>query len=193
MGRDNRNVPMVAGASRLPEPRPPVSRCVDWWGTTQQPHEVTIVSEETPMPEGMPKFSIDSVEELRSKIFGADDIVARLVKISEWGDLELEIRSMTGNERAVYLANMQAMAPGGDMNKVDWKNLYPSLLSQVVFAPGRNESGEWVPKISDMKVFTAKDVDALNSKSARAIERLARVAQQLSGLNSNDDDEEADT
>lgn len=143
------------------------------------------------MPDGMPKFSIDSVEELRSKIFGADDIVAKLVKIAEWGDLELEIRSMTGNERAVYLANMQAMAPGGDMNKVDWKNLYPSLLSQVVFAPGRDESGAWVPKISDRKVFSSGDVDALNAKSARAIERLARVAQQLSGLN-NADDEDGD-
>lgn len=147
------------------------------------------MSEETTLPEGMPKFSIDNVDELRAKIFGADDIVAKLVKISEWGDLELEIRSMTGNERAVYLANMQAMAPGGDMNKVDWKNLYPSLLSQVVFAPGRDEAGTWVPKISDKKVFTPGDVDALNAKSARAIERLARVAQQLSGLNNVEDDE----
>lgn len=135
-----------------------------------------------------PNFSIDDVDALRAKIFSADDISAEIVSIIEWDGMELEVRSMTGFERAEYLAHMQSLAPNGDMTKVDWKGLYPSLLAATVFAPARDENGTWIPKASDRKVFTTADVELINAKSARVIEKLARKAQELSGLNETDED-----
>jgi len=134
---------------------------------------------------------IEDVDFLRDVIFSSDDIVSELVRMPEWGNKELEVRAMTGDERAAYLAVMQSNAPGGDMAKINWRTLYPSLLAATVFSPARNAEGEWLPGTSDRKVFRPDDVDKLNAKSSKAIERLARKAQELSGLRDDEDEEAA--
>lgn len=134
---------------------------------------------------------VDDVESLRDDIFNSNDITSEIVTIKEWNRRSLEVRAMTGDERAIYLAQLQENAPGGDMTKIDWKTFYPTLLAATVFSPARDpQSGEFVLGVSQTKVFRPDDVDRLNKKSSKAIEKLAKKARALSGM--LDDEEDAD-
>ena len=115
---------------------------------------------------------IDDVESLRDDIFNSNDIVSEIVTIKEWNGRQLEVRAMTGDERAVYLAQLQESAPGGDMTKIDWKTFYPTLLTATVFSPARDpQTKEPVVGVSQVKVFRPDDVERLNKKSSAAIIR----------------------
>ena len=108
--------------------------------------------------------------ELKSRIFEIDDIQSEVVPIEEWEDIPLEIRGMNGKERAGFLK--RTTADGGE---VSFEKFYPELLIATVYDP---ETGE--------KVFEPADRDHLNQKSGAALERIATVAQRLSGLGATD-------
>lgn len=101
---------------------------------------------------------------LRERILSAQDIQSERVHVPEW-DVEVEVRSMTGAQRARVL---QGATVDGE---VDLERLYPILLIETVYDP---ETGE--------PVFEAADRDALNAKNSGALERIAKVAMRLSGI-----------
>jgi len=102
---------------------------------------------------------------LRDRIALADDIDSEMVDVEAW-DVTVQVRGMTGQARAVFMATF-ATDDGG----MDYEAMYPSLLISTVFDP---ETGQ--------PAFTAADAGMLNSKSGSTLEKLAQVAMRLSGL-----------
>ena len=114
---------------------------------------------------------------LRDQIFAIEDIRKEIVEIPEWGDVKIEVRSLTGGDRARILET------GVDaMGNVSLQRVYPEMVIASAFDP---ESGE--------RVFDENDKDGLMAKNALAIDRLATVATRLSGLNEEAVDEAGKT
>lgn len=108
--------------------------------------------------------------ELRKSIFEIDDIPEEIVPVPEWGDIKILVRGMTGLSRANFLKRST------DANgEVAFDRFYAELIIATSFDP---EDGE--------KLFEGADREALNAKSGLALERIARVAQRLSGLGATD-------
>lgn len=101
---------------------------------------------------------------LRDKILNAKDIDEKKIKIEEWG-VDVVVKSMTGKERATFLKNT---SNGGEL---DFEKMYPELVIATCYDP---DSGD--------KVFQKEDRDIINTKSAGAIEKIAKIALELSGL-----------
>lgn len=104
--------------------------------------------------------------DLRKSILAAEDIRSEIVEVPEW-NVKLEVRGMSGKERATFLR--RTTEPGS--GEVSFEKFYPELLIATVRDP---ETGD--------PVFEAADRETLNSKSGVALERVASVAQRLSGL-----------
>lgn len=102
---------------------------------------------------------------LRELIFAADDTESEIVTVPQWG-VDIEVRSMTGKERAAFLESFT-----DEDGQVRWDALYPSLIIATSYDP---ETGE--------KVFHPDDHDALNSKSGAALEKVAQAGMRLSGM-----------
>lgn len=107
---------------------------------------------------------------LRERILATQDIRSERIHVPEWG-VEVEVRSMTGAQRAAVLKGGSDEDGGVDMEK-----LYPILLIETTYDP---DSGE--------RIFSPADRDALNAKNSGALERIAKVAMQLSGIDSGSD------
>lgn len=103
---------------------------------------------------------------LRESILAFDDIESETVEVPQWGGIKVEVRGMSGKERAGLMK--RAMVDG----ELDFERLYPLLIVATVFDP---ESGD--------KVFSEKDLNALNEKSGAALEHVGKVAARLSGMN----------
>lgn len=112
---------------------------------------------------------------LRDRIFGTDDTTREVITIPEWGHAEIEIRSMSGIERAEFLKATRK--PDGQ--PADYAVFYPAVCIACCYDP---ESGE--------RLFTEADKDALNLRNSRALERIARKAMAISGI-ANDSLDEA--
>lgn len=110
---------------------------------------------------------------LRDRILAANDIQGKSVHVDEWG-VDLEVRTITSVERS----RLVAMCTKEDGN-VDMEKMYPLLIIAAVFDP---ETGE--------KVFLAEDMNLLQDKSASAIESVAKVVMQMSGMLKDDVEEE---
>lgn len=108
---------------------------------------------------------------LREKILAAKDIRSERVHVPEWG-VEVEVRSMTGQQRAAVLKG-----GSGEDGEIDLERLYPILLIETTYDP---ESGD--------RVFSPADRDALNAKNSGALERIAKVAMRLSGIDPGAED-----
>lgn len=103
---------------------------------------------------------------LRDRIFAKDDIPSEEVDIPEW-DVTLEVRGMTGADRTRLLESAVNTKTG----EVDLKVIYPDVVILCTYDP---EDG--------LRVFEDGDRDALMSKSANAIDRLANAGMRLSGF-----------
>lgn len=106
------------------------------------------------------------MSDLRAKILNADDQRSRIVDCPEW-DCKVEVRSLTGAQRAAFMDSAFDAATG----KPDFSRIHATLIIQTCFDP---ETGE--------RVFEDTDRDALNSKSAAVTERIAKAAMELAGL-----------
>lgn len=103
---------------------------------------------------------------LRDQIFAAKDIPSEKVFIPEW-DVEIEVRGMTGADRTRILEMAVDPTTGG----VNLKAMYPEIVMATAYDPVTGE-----------KVFDKNDADALLSKSAQALDRLAEVGMRLGGF-----------
>jgi hypothetical protein len=102
---------------------------------------------------------------LRDKILNAKDILEEVVEIKEW-DVSVMVKGMTGKERASMLKD--SMDKDGN---TDLHSIFPKLVITCAHDP---ETGA--------KIFTNADKDMLNSKSASAVEKIAKKALEMSGL-----------
>jgi hypothetical protein len=109
------------------------------------------------------------VSKLREQILNAKDIKSEKVNVDEWG-VAVEVRGMTGKSRADLMNNSMK-----DNGKMDFEKLYPELLISCTYDP---DTGD--------RVFQQADRDALNNKSSGALEKVAKVAMKLSGLDPDD-------
>lgn len=103
--------------------------------------------------------------ETRDKILAAKDIQSETLEIPEW-DVTIEIRGITGAQRGRILNNAV-----DNKGTVDFTKLYPELVIASVHDITTGEP-----------VFTDADRDVLSKKSGAVLERIADVANRLSGL-----------
>lgn len=107
------------------------------------------------------------MSDLRSQILNADDSQVETVTVPEWAGVTLEMRGLTGKERARYMEEAFDVSTG----TANFERIYPALIIASAHDP---ETGDLV--------FEPADRDILNSKSAAALERIGKVAARLSGL-----------
>lgn len=110
---------------------------------------------------------------LRDRILAADDIGKETILVDAWG-VELEVRTLSAFQRSRMLKTCTTPDGGVDLDR-----LYPMLLITTVFDP---ETG--------MQVFAEEDMQALQDKSASAVEFVAQKAMEMSGMTPNAVDEE---
>lgn len=111
---------------------------------------------------------------LRDQILATDDIQKTIVVVPEWNDLKVEVRGMTGADRTAILSSAINPTTG----QVDFRVMYPDIVIATCFDP---ETGE--------RIFSDNDRDALLSKSATALDRLAEVGMSVGGLTKEVQDE----
>lgn len=109
---------------------------------------------------------------LRDQILAADDIESEIVPVPQWS-VEVEVRGMSGTARATFLQSYT-----NEDGSVNWSALYPSLLIATVHDPATGE-----------RVFQDGDEDVINAKSGAALEKVAKVALRLSGMEQNAEEE----
>ena len=112
---------------------------------------------------------------LRDQILEADDLDRETVDLSDikgYEGISVQVRSMSAKARSEMLAGSR----DADGN-VDLVALYPL----IVVATAHNAEGE--------QLFTPADADALNTKHAGLIERLASAGLRVSGLTEEASDE----
>lgn len=110
-------------------------------------------------------------EELLSKeeIFGMDDIPVEEVVVPEWKNRTVLVCGLTAAAKNAYEASLIDIK--GTSRKVRLENATAKLLVRTVVNRQRQA------------LFTEADIERLGTKSAAALERLAKVAQRLSAMN----------
>lgn len=109
----------------------------------------------------------------REQILEANDLPFKDVEVPEWGGT-VRVRTMTGGERDAFEASIyDADDKGVKLNRSDFR---AKLLSKVIVDD------------KNVRQFTDKDITALSAKSAKAIQRLFDVAQDLNGISKAEQD-----
>jgi hypothetical protein len=103
----------------------------------------------------------------KDQILGAGDLPFEEVEVPEWGGM-VRIRTMTGRDREKF-ENL-VYEPDGEKVKVNREDFRAKLLSACIVG----EDGK--------PMFDEKDIAALSGKSAKALNRLFTVAQDLNGM-----------
>lgn len=105
-------------------------------------------------------------------ILEADDTVLEPVDVPEWGGV-VYIRSLTGTERDRIEAEMTSADSGRERNE-----RLQNMRAKMVQRAACDETGR--------RLFTHNQVEALGKKNAKALTRLFRKANELSGLSESD-------
>lgn len=107
----------------------------------------------------------------RDEILNADDLKKEAVKVPEWGG-ELVVREMTGGQRDAYETSIM--------------NASAEERSRVIRA---RMAASCVIDSDGEPMFTVDDIDALSKKSAKALDRVFKVAAKLNALYESDVEE----
>lgn len=110
----------------------------------------------------------------RDAILGASDIPRETVAVPEWGGSVI-VQGLTGTERDALEAAM--LEQKGKDQRVNLANFRAKLIARSIV----DESGT--------RLFSDADAVQLGRKSAVALQRVFKVAQQLSGLAPDDVEE----
>lgn len=130
-----------------------------------------------------------------AQVFETVDARVKLVEVPEWGadpvdasfGLRIEVRSMSSGERANYFGQMQTVVDADGKVKDD-SRATAMLLASVCFIPVYNDAKEHLPGKSKTRLFRQGDEARIADRSAKAVDRLAKAALELAGM---DRDEEA--
>ena len=116
-------------------------------------------------------------DELLSKdeILGMDDIPMEEVVVPEWKNRKVLICGLTAAGKNAYQASLLEIK--GNSRKVRMENALAKLLVRTIVNRQRQP------------IFTETDIERLGSKSAAALERLATVANRLSGMDEKENAE----
>lgn len=116
-------------------------------------------------------------DELLSKdeIFGMDDIPMEEVVVPEWKNRKVLICGLTAAGKNAYQASLLEIK--GSSRRVRMENALAKLLVRTIVNRQRQP------------IFTETDIERLGSKSAAALERLATVANRLSGMDEKENAE----
>lgn len=110
----------------------------------------------------------------RDQILGASDLDTERVPVPEWGG-EVLVRSMTAADRDEFDQSM--VASRGPDESANLRNVRARLVATtVVDAAGK-------------RLFSEADIEALGAKSAKAMNRIYRVATRLNALDESDVEE----
>lgn len=109
----------------------------------------------------------------RDQILGADDLKREIVSVPEWGG-EVLVSAVTGDARDEL--ELQMFGPG----KTPEQRL-KSFRARIASLCIVDDSGN--------RLFTEADVEKLGRKSARALQRVARVAERLNGFSAAEVDD----
>lgn len=115
------------------------------------------------------------VQSLRDRIKGFEDLKIEIVEVPIWGNMKIEMRSMTGLDR------MTIFSKGAkDDGQWDTAEVFPLMVCRTAYDP---ETGK--------RIFEDKDVEWITTKSSEAFERLVGAAMKVNGM-SNDSVKEAE-
>ncbi len=115
------------------------------------------------------------MSKLKDKIKAAKDLKAEKVSVPEW-DCELYIQALNGEQREAYEAATTNINDEGKVSIVH-ENMRAKLLVNCVYEVAEDGSlGDRAFDGSD------EDLELLSAKSSAVLERLAKVAQKLSGI-----------
>lgn len=109
----------------------------------------------------------------REAILGMDDLPIREVGVRDW-KTTVHVRTLTGAERDAFEDAVQTAQQDGRLHLT-------GLKARLVVLTACDAHG--------VRLFGDEDVDALNAKSAAAINVLFEVAQQMNGLTARDVEE----
>lgn len=110
----------------------------------------------------------------KEAILGAEDMRTQDVPVPEW-DGTVRVKGLTGAERDAF--ESEIVQRNGKNITQNLKNIRARLVVMTVV----DEAGA--------RVFGFRDIEALGEKSAKALDRVFSVAQELSGLRDEDVDE----
>lgn len=99
----------------------------------------------------------------KNEILECSDIETEIVKVPEWNG-EVTVKGLTLAEKDVWT----------DSILVDGKASMTGATAKLCALCMRDENGE--------RIFSSYDIDALQGKSAAALDRVFQVAQRLSGI-----------
>ena len=114
----------------------------------------------------------------REDVLAAKDTKIEPVEVPEWGGM-LYVRGLSGTDRDSF--ELAMLEQRGKKQEINLRNLRAKLI--VRCAVDCEDSDVAKP------IFRFEDIEPLGKKSAAALQRVYKVAQQLSGL-SNEDVEE---
>jgi len=107
----------------------------------------------------------------KKTILNADDLPREKVSVPQWGG-DVFVRTLTGAERDAF--EQSCVSNKGKSKDINLVNIRARLCVLCIC----EENG--------MRLFNAKDVEALGKKSAAALDLLFSVAQRLNGLGNED-------
>lgn len=111
-------------------------------------------------------------ENLREKILAAEDIQTDIVKVKEWGNIEIRVMSLNVKERGqVREAAKTAINPDGSLAVFDADELEVAALI----------AGAKDPK-TGKPIFAKEDGPLLLKKNAKAVDQVALRILELSGM-----------
>jgi hypothetical protein len=108
----------------------------------------------------------------RNGILDAQDLETREVAVPEWGG-EVLVRALTGEERDAFESSQVELNKNGSP-KANMENIRARLVVLCVI----NEDGE--------RIFNRADIKLLGRKSAKALERVVNVCNELNGFSEED-------
>ena len=107
---------------------------------------------------------------IKERIKNAKDLKTEIVKIPEWDNVEIEVRTMTGSQRAEMYSVAMSMEDG----KFDQKSFQTAQIIASCYDP---ETGQ--------PIFTKDDASWLMEKSSGPLEKLINKIAKVSGLTRN--------
>lgn len=106
----------------------------------------------------------------RTSILTAVDMQTETVAVPEWGG-DVIVRGLTGKERDTFEQASLRRNTKGEL-ELNMSNMRARLVAYCVI----DDTGA--------RLFTDADIAEIGKKSAAALERIAKVAQRLSGMGS---------
>lgn len=108
----------------------------------------------------------------KDNILKADDLEYRVVPVPEWGG-DVKLRTLTGEQRDEFEASQVKFNKKGQPEQ-NMVNVRARLVSLVIV-------GE-----DNRPLFSSYDIPDLGRKSARALDRIADIAEEMNGFSSED-------